>query len=729
MKFELEKFKQSNVARIFIAYAVVAFGMMQIFDYLLPIIEAPLWVAQTLTLLLFLGFPISLLVGWVTQRPVITSNTEEVRFDSGYAHSLSRQKLILLGLGSSVIFGFLGFISMPYLLDQASFSSQQSVESESVEIASIQRSVRTELNLGETGVHPFWGFKTQLALSPDGTELVYVENNPKGGDIFIRDLLNLDSDRLLASYSGGASGFLSFSSDGEWVIYLDSSQQKRVRVEGGAPQTIIGDAHNGGSFGDGGEQVFYTERSTGRLKKVNTAGGESDVLTSNANSYFWPVMLPNKTHLLVTKSSNVRAVASTSSIVLIDLATLEEQTLIESAFNARYANSGHITFSRDSAVWAVPFDAAELKIVGDQVPVILEVETDQRRGTANYSFSENGRLVYVRGGAIGGSGGLFRLIKFDRNGSVVAAAIDQGQYGHLALSPNERQMALTVYEGTATSDIWIWDLNRDILGRRTFEGDASRAIWTPDGQTLVYSVINSEDSSRDGLWTLAANGTSQPSQLFPAAQAWARTISPDNKLLFSLHVGEVGAYSMDLEREFSEAQEREAVKIELAPSTPMNVQMNISPNGNWVAYNSNETGVTEVYVRPFPNIEDGKWQVSIGGGVSPLWSKNSTEIFYWWSSDQFSVSYSEEQPDASGQPTFLEFERPERIAGVPIMGGQNVITPWTFSSERDEFTAISSTVEIESGPSVEEILADQVTLVAVENWFTELSSLAPPNFE
>ena len=128
MKFDLEKFKQSNVARIFIAYAVVAFGMMQIFDYLLPIIEAPLWVAQTLTLLLFLGFPISLLVGWVTQRPVVSPDSEKQTNELGYAHSLSRQKLFLIGLGSSAIFGFLGFISMPYLLDQASFNIQNNFQ-------------------------------------------------------------------------------------------------------------------------------------------------------------------------------------------------------------------------------------------------------------------------------------------------------------------------------------------------------------------------------------------------------------------------------------------------------------------------------------------------------------------------------------------------------------------------------------------------------------------------
>ena len=125
MKFQWETFKQSNVARIFIAYAVVAFGLMQVFDYLLPIIEAPLWVAQTLTLLLFLGFPISLLVGWVTQRPMVTKETASIGSDTQYAHGLSRQKLLLIGLGSSAIFGFLGLILMPYLLDQAAFNNPE----------------------------------------------------------------------------------------------------------------------------------------------------------------------------------------------------------------------------------------------------------------------------------------------------------------------------------------------------------------------------------------------------------------------------------------------------------------------------------------------------------------------------------------------------------------------------------------------------------------------------
>ena len=210
MKFELEKFKQSNVARIFIAYAVVAFGMMQIFDYLLPVIEAPLWVAQTLTLLLFLGFPISLLVGWVTQRPFLSPENEIEEIDPGYAHTLSRQKLILMGLASSALFGFLGFVSMPYLLDQASFNSANNFGDGEAQQAATRRGVRTEVNLGETGAHTFFGFKTEVAIAPDGTKFAYIKHTDLGGEIYIRDLLTLDSDRRLATFTGPTSGKLSF---------------------------------------------------------------------------------------------------------------------------------------------------------------------------------------------------------------------------------------------------------------------------------------------------------------------------------------------------------------------------------------------------------------------------------------------------------------------------------------------------------------------------------------
>ena len=125
MTSDWDKFKQSNIARILIGYALIVFAFMQIFDYLLPVIEAPLWVSQTLTLILFLGFPVSLLVGWVTQKPATHSERSFSADESKPLYSMPRQKLVLIGLGSSVIFGFLGLVLMPYMLGQSQLPDEE----------------------------------------------------------------------------------------------------------------------------------------------------------------------------------------------------------------------------------------------------------------------------------------------------------------------------------------------------------------------------------------------------------------------------------------------------------------------------------------------------------------------------------------------------------------------------------------------------------------------------
>ena len=734
MKFELEKFKQSNVARIFIAYAVVAFGMMQIFDYLLPIIEAPLWVAQTLTLLLFLGFPISLLVGWVTQRPVISSNTEEVRFDSGYAHSLSRQKLILLGLGSSVIFGFLGFISMPYLLDQASFSQAQLNDDGVAPAAVNRRSVRSEINLGATGLQTFWGYRTEVALSPDGTKLAFVTFDGTGGALYIRDLQALDSTRLVASMDR-RYGKVSFSKDGEWLVYIDNLQIKRVRVEGGAPQIISEENNELSGVVLTDENVYFSGRNQRKLYRSAINGAsEREILAEGGSVFLWPEILPGETHLLITRANDSMSIADTGSIELLNLRTLEREILIESAFNARYAQSGHIVFSRDAAIWAVPFDLANMELTGNQTPVVLEVETEQRRGSAIYSFSEDGRMVYLRGNEIGDGDGGGALAVINRNDqSVIKPDMEFQLYGNLALSPRENEVALTIYESPSVSDIWIWDLNRNILGRRTFEGMASKPVWAPDGQTLLYQVYRDGDED-NGIWSIVSNGSSQASPIFLSEDgAWPRTISADNELVFTLNHGSGhAAYALDLNSQNlsnSTEPEVQARVLELAPSLNEYSSPTISPNKQWIMYSSIETGVPEVYIRPWPNILEGKWLVSIGGGYMPIWSKSDGEVFYHFRGQQYSVNYREIQLDAENRPSFLEFDRPDRIGSFPLIGSSAQINSWVYRSGADDFLAVlppnDSITEV---ATIEEVLSRQVSLVVVENWFEELKSLAPPGF-
>ena len=729
MKFELERFKQSNVARIFVAYAVVAFGLMQIFDYLLPIIEAPLWVAQTLTLLLFLGFPISLLVGWVTQRPVVSAGSAKETNEPSYAHSMSRQRLILIGLGSSAIFGFLGFISMPYLLDQASFNNRVVVAEPNVLQSPARRGVRTELNLGTTGLHGFFGIKTEIALSPDGTKLAYIEYVGSGGNIYLRDLLNLDSVRLLVTMQNPASGRLSFSSDGEWVVYLDDRRLNRVRIEGGAPQELSPNRISNGGVAATEDAFYFSTNGGAALSKLSLAlGGEIEELISGSTTFWWPRVLPGDTHLLVTTSADSNSVGATGTVELIDLSTLERKVLLESAFNARYAATGHIVFSRDASIWAVPFDLAMMEITGDQVPVVQGVETDQRRGAAIYSFSEDGRLAYLRGEEVGsGSGGL-ALAKISRDGSETDIVdLETGLYGNLSLSPDERQVALTIFQSPTVSDVWLWDLNRDILGRRTFEGNASRPIWSPDGQNIIYRVLDSSsDDSPNGIWSIRANGTAQPVPLFLSdRQTWPRTISDDGDLIFTMNSGTLfETYTTSL-GDVNNSAEIQAAQLDLAPEVNAYSGPILSPNNLWLAYSTMETGTPEVYVRPWPDIESGKWQVSIGGGYLPYWNKATNEILYQnMNGGRSRVVYREGQTESDNRPTFLEFDRPEVLASSPnVTQTENRLRAWIYRASMGDFLGvIAPNMAINEGLAAD-ILSNQTTLVVVEEWFDELKSL------
>ncbi len=723
MKFELEKFKQSNVARIFIAYAVVAFGMMQIFDYLLPIIEAPLWVAQTLTLLLFLGFPISLLVGWVTQRSIISSETEAADPEVGYAHSLSRQKLILIGLGSSAIFGFLGFVSLPYLLDQASFSNQAYV-GDNLSQQQLQRSFRSTLMLGETGRRTIHNTRSDIAITADGTKLAYTYGSGNDQYIRIKDLTLPNSEREVGEMTtDGGSGLLFFSQDGEWLHFMNGGSLGRVRIEGGSFQEIdsrIQALRSGFTAFD--ETIIYSNADDGKLYKVGVAGGDSQILESMVGSpperaYSWPRILPGNRYLLVTSSDNELQIGI-GNIELHDLETGEIKVLVQSASNATYLNSGHIIFIRDSDIWAVGFELDSQEIVGSQVPIVEGVETNSVFGHAGYTVSDNGKLLYLAGFDMGATLSSGQLTWVNKLGNTIASESDYGSFAHIRLSPSESELAFTRFDDGAASDIFVWDLDRNTLGRRTFDGKASRPLWSPDGSQIFYS------HETEGLRVVAANGTEQPRTIFSSqdSSVTPTSISPNGDIIFDLGTPRK-VYMMDLLS--ANTAEQQAIELDLAPQIQDFHASSISHDGNWIAYSSSETGTPEVYVRPFPDITRGKWQASTTGGFAPLWSNSSNELFYYRSPNfQMKVTYSLGPINESGDPGYIDFETPEDLFSRATTISPTTQPVWAFSSDRDEFLLIEPT---NSANESQQVLSSQTNLVVIENIYTELNSLVPVN--
>ena len=700
-----ERFKQSNVARIFLAYAVVAFGLMQVFDYLLPIIEAPLWVAQTLTLLLFLGFPISLLVGWVTQRPIVTAGDERLASEPGYAQNLSRQKLILIGLGSSALFGFLGLILMPYLLDQASFSSI----SRSNSLAGLPsfRSLRYQINLGETRARG-WGSRTDIALSPDGNTLVFAVYEPPMMSLMVKDMSSFDEAKLLTSMNlGPAQGYPQFSEDGQWIYYHQGDAIFRVRLEGGTPQNVVENGASPSGLAVSGQRLIYHNSNSSSLEVLDISSGQVSpiggiALEKGVHNHTWPHILEDGKTILATRG--VRGSYSDSSIDVIDLETGEVTEIIPVGFKAVYARSGHIIFARGDSIWAQPFDINTLRLQGDAVPIIFDTEIYEPFGNVGIALSDSGRLIFIDGEIEGGASGTEVPVFVDRTGDERLLEIELNNYASPQISPDESQLALQIIQDGG-SDVWVYDLESQTLGRRSFNLGSGRPIWSWDGRQVIYACENNV------ICTVASNGTAPASRLVGGIEDIRPTYhdSAGDLLVTQGSDRTVFRYSSDPSRENA------LTNLELGPQMTEFAQL--SPDGNWIAYASNETGQFEIYVRPYPDIEMGKWQVSRRGGQFPIWKADLTELFWWSrnldvSSSDVSVVSNEEGSDE------IRFSNPRALFTANYQ--PNGWPPFDYASKTDEFIFIKN-----NSLDVEDVLRSQTHLSVIENWFEELAFSAP----
>ncbi len=288
---------------------------------------------------------------------------------------------------------------------------------------------------------------------------------------------------------------------------------------------------------------------------------------------------------------------------------------------------------------AVPFNLARLEVTNDPVPILAGVRQSNR---VDYALSDEGTLVYIPSTS---TGGLDRsLVWVDREGQEKPLATEPHGYIKPRISPDGSRLAITINE-PGGSDVWIYDLEREILTRLTFDPATDQnPVWTPDGQRIVF------DSGRVGaaqnLYWKAADGTGQVERLTTSPnQQSAQSFSPDGKrLLFGegrptkLHVLSMEGEHTSQPLFQSQFNERNAM---------------ISPDGHWIAYVSNESGRLQVYVRPFPNVEEGKWQISSDGGQDPVWAPRGQELFYRNAETMMVVGIKTEPTFTAGSPIVL----------------------------------------------------------------------------
>ena len=731
-----KKFKHRNIAKVAAAYAALSWFLLQAQEAILPTIGAPTWVAQSILFLMLVGFPIACVIAWASD---VNSKDDHFEEPEGKKTKikpnspLTKKAFLLTGLPIIALIGLFAFYVSPYIFDFQPNNRNQDVSGGVQSFQQdVSQSARFDLNLGNTGTSE-WGLTTEIVISPNGRYVAYTINNDGAGEIFIRDLSRGGTSNRIAEYRWGTDvhGVLDFSEDGEWVTYFDSGILQQVRVSGGASQNLL-DNRLGRTSGYHLRDTSLT--FTGAqdfLWELDRQSGEQTIVYAfdqqdASRVYRWPQVLPDEKTILVSSSS---IVADSDSILLLyDQENGTSKEIVTNAFNGRFVEeTGHIVFVRGSSLWAVPFDLERSQISGNEVKLIENIQTNGILGSAAYSFSKNGRLIYLPGTDVAVATANLDINVVSRSGDILETIDISGRVGQLAISPDGSQLSYTAYE-SSESDIWVWDFQRNVAGRRTFGGTSDRARWSSDISTLLFNNL-SEAQNLSGIWAVPSDGSGEAFEVFSDPSRFAtyqiQSLSAaDNRLFFysgAAQIGQGALWSLDLSD--NENSELNINQIEVSPNTEEVwwARIATSPNGRWIAYVSNESGSNQIYIRPYPDIDRGKWQISALDAASPIWSPSGNEIFFRSGNRFFKVAYEELSSETR---TFMDLQEPEFLFEHTIVENHLTFPAYVYNPTDDNFI-ILSTSDSDGLEFSDSAYADQTTLAVVENWFSELSTFVP----
>ena len=457
-----------------------------------------------------------------------------------------------------------------------------------------------------------------LALSPDGETLIYQAQLGGTRQLFRRPIDEFGATAI-SNTVGGARPFV--SPDGQFVGFqgVASRSLQRVGLLGGPSQTLVTGLTsniNGASWTSNDAIIYGLWQPGGALMQASANGETTALFTPNDQRQAWyPQVLSESDSVLFTLSD---AAPDTGELRLLNLETGEDRLLLAGASAGLVLDTGHLVFVRSGALWAVPFDRERLEVLGSPVPVVEGVGV-VAAGLVHYAVADSGTLAYLPGGVAAGNQ---QLVWVDRTGAEERLPAPANDYRTVSLSPSGTRAAVSI--GSGNSDIWISELSRGTLERLTTDEAAdTNPLWTQDGSSVVFV---SGRNGRPEVFRKLADGSGRAERLFTVDDSVLDIVpggwSPDGETLFARadfpETGrDIGIVSMSGSGTWEPILQSAANEFNPA----------ISPNGEWLAYASNETGRNEIYVRRFPQL-DGRTQVSLGGGFRPSWSKGGQEILF-----------------------------------------------------------------------------------------------------
>ena len=458
-------------------------------------------------------------------------------------------------------------------------------------------------------------FLGDMALSPDGKRLAFTADT--GGVLWIR---TLDGAAAQPSTVGGEASYPFWSPDGRFVAFFSDGKLKKVDSAGTMIQTICdAEAGGGGSWGPDGT-ILFAPASASALYRVSASGGQPVEVTkldaSRHETYHrYPFFLPDGRHFLYV------ARGSTTPPDSIRVASLDgrvDKAVLATMSNAAYA-AGHLLYAPQGTLSARPFDLGRLETTGDPVPIAQGLYMHFRN---HFLFGATQRLlVFARSPTSPPS----TLLWMDRSGKPGRALSEPGLFASPRLSPDGRKVAVDVYDPAKdTSDIWIFDAATGV--RTKFVVGSSRypqsPVWSPESDRIAFFSYRKEGGTT--LFVKSINGATKDVVLESADENTPEDWSPDGRFVSLFTIPARGKRSFQV-WVLNLVGDRKATPF--ATEAPNQEDGRFSPDGRWIAFQSEESGKPEVYVRPFPG-PGGQWQVSTDGGGSPRWRRDGKELFY-----------------------------------------------------------------------------------------------------
>src|ERR1019366_2369556 len=408
-----------------------------------------------------------------------------------------------------------------------------------------------------------------------------------------------------------------FSPDGQWVGFFAGGKLKKAAVSGGTVMSVgEAAAPNGASWGSQGTIAFAPTNVSPILQMPDT--GSTATPTSHfersENSHRWPEFLPDGKAVLFT--TEFTAGNSTNVGIAVQLPGTGGRRNLVPGTAPRFASSGHLVYSQGATLMAAPFDLPRLAVTGTAIPVVEGVLQSATNGSAQFSLSDTGSLVYVPGGVQSNQS---KLVWVNRNGTEQPLPAPGHNYVYPRLSPDGRRAAIAIAEEQG-AQVWLYNF-QETLTRLTFEGPANNVpAWTPDGKRIVF--LSNKDDIPSIFWQLA-DGSGGLERLNTSNEFLDAPLSftPDGQRIAFIEANPTTGYDIWVMR-------MSARKAEPFIRTPFNESApQFSPDGHWMAYVSNESGRNEIYVVAYPG-PGGKWQISTEGGTEPIWNRNGRELFF-----------------------------------------------------------------------------------------------------